>query len=581
MKKYIYLLLTLTMFSCSDLLDKKNLESMSSDDIWKDPLLVETYVNNLYANYPTWTRFENDMSDESRNGYRTHAAWRMIKGEWGLEYNAMEYWAYKHIRKCNEILKNIDDVPMEEAMVKRIKGEVIFFRASCYFEMTKRYGGVPLILEPQTFDSEDIYPKRASLDEMFDFITKEYALAAELLANFKTHTSTNFGRVTWGACKAMESRAYLFWASPLYNASNDQTRWQKAATLAKEVIESGIYSLKENPRDIFLDRQSPENIFAIYYKMPERYHGVDAWCKPLSIANGDAAHWGAIQELVDAFPTIEGVSIQDDNNYDPSNPYINRDPRLEAFIVVNGSQYCGRTQYLYWELGNVDPSFPQNEANRFKSNGSGGEFQDASSAAHNSITGYLCRKMIEEDLPKNAYSGGWGSITPYIEIRLAEVLLNCAEALNETGDISGAAELVKMIRQRAGILNPEVPAKDMSNKESLRTFIHNERYIELCFEQKRYWDLRRWKIAHEYLHGRKFKAMKLYLNLLENSDILASEAYKNGTFTEQLDMLRKTFTFEPYEVDETAYYFDEKMYFMPIPRSDMETNPNLIQNDGW
>ena len=140
---------------------------------------------------------------------------------------------------------------------------------------------------------------------------------------------------------------------------------------------------------------------------------------------------------------------------------------------------------------------------------------------------------------------------------------------------------MKKIRKRAGILNPAVPQADKVSKESLRKFIQNERYIELSFEHKRYWDLRRWKLAESKLGGKQFSGMKIYLNLLENSEVLSSDAYKNASFEEQLDMLNKTWTYEPYYVDEEPYVFDKKMYFMPIPLSDMETNPNLIQNEGW
>ena len=581
MKNYIFILATLFLISCNGLFDKTNLESISSDVVWEDAALIEAYVNNLYATYPTWSRTENDISDESRNGYKTFDAWRFIRGEWGLEYNPMNYWAYKYVRKCNEILFNIESSPIEVSLKNRISGEVKFLRAITYFEMLKRYGGVPLVTVPQSMDSEDLYPKRATIDELFDFITKEFAEAATLLEDYKVHDKNNFGRVTWGACKTLEARAYMFWASPLYNTSNDLTKWEKAVAANKEIIESGLYSLQTNVRNIFLDRNSPENIFAIYFQMPERYHGVDAMCKPRSIANGDAAHWGPIQELVDAFPTINGLAIDKDPSFDPLHPYDNRDPRLQAFIVVNESQYCGRTQYNYWGLGDVDPSFPKEEADRFISIDLGGEHEDASSAAHNSITGYLCRKMIEEDLPKDAYSYGWGSTTPFIEIRLGEVFLNYAEALNEIGDTEIACEYLEKIRNRAGILNPEVPDYAKSSKESLRKFIHNERYIELCFEQKRYWDLKRWKEAKETLNGRKFHGMKIYLNILNNSDVINTDEYKNAPFVKKLDMLKKTWTYEPYEVDDEPYLFDEKMYFMPIPRSDMETNPNLVQNEGW
>lgn len=581
MKKIYAILSLIICCSCSDLFDKTNLESMGSDVVWTDPILIETYVNNLYAKYPTWNREESDASDEARNGYRTHGAWRIVKGEWGLESNSQAYWAYNYVRKCNEILKNVAPQEMNQKQKNRILGEVTFLRATAYFKMVIRYGGVPLILEPQGFDSPDLYPARASIEEIFDFITKEYDKASGLLADFKKHDDKNFGRVTWGACKAMEARAYLFWASPLYNTKKDAALWGKAVQINKELIDTELYSLKGNVRDLFLDRQSPENIFAIYYKMPERYHGLDAWCKPLSIANSDAAHWGTLQELVDAFPTINGLPITDDKTYDPLNPYDKRDPRLQAFIVVNDTKYCGRTQYNYYDLGTIDPSFPKEEAHRFKSWEAKGEFQDAAGSAHNSLTGYLCRKMIEEDLGKDEYSYGWGSTTPFIEIRLGEVLLNYAEALNETGDIKGACAQLEKIRMRAGILNPEVPAKNKINKDELRKFIQNERYIELCYEQKRYWDLRRWKIAETALGGRKFSGMKVFLNLLDNSDIISKPEYKNASFTEQLDMLKKTWTYKRYEVDEVPYVFDAKMYFMPIPRNEMETNPNLKQNEGW
>lgn len=134
MKKYILLFSAVCMFSCNDLFDKTNLESMGSDIVWQDPLLVETYVNNLYAKYPSWSREENDFSDEARNGYRTHNAWKVVKGEWGLENNPMAYWAYGYIRKCNEILQNIDDVTMDAKLKDRMKGETTFFRATAYFK---------------------------------------------------------------------------------------------------------------------------------------------------------------------------------------------------------------------------------------------------------------------------------------------------------------------------------------------------------------------------------------------------------------------------------------------------------------
>lgn len=580
MKKIVIILSAFIFCACSDLMDKTNLGAISSDAVWKDAQLIETYVNKLYAEYYSWERVEADMTDEGRNGYGSTAK-RMIEGGWGPDWCALRWWGYSYIRKCNDILKNVPTAPIDDKLKSRILGEVTYFRASAYFHMVVRYGGVPIIKEPQTLDSPDLYPTKATIDETYSFITAEYEAAAKLLDDFKTQPDKDFGRVTWGACKAMQSRAYLYWASPLYNEKNDKTLWQKSADISKEVIASGIYKLQENPRNLFLDYRSSENIFAIYYKRPERHHGIDAWCKPLSIANGDAAHWCPIQELVDAFPTKNGLNINDDLTYDPQNPYDSRDPRLNAFIVVNNSVYCGREQFTYVSLGSVDPSWPEKEANRYKPVDTGGEHLDAAGAAHNSSTGYLNRKLVQEDLPKDVYGGDKGSETPYIDIRLGEVYLNYAEALNEIGDLDGACEQLKVIRTRAGILYPEVPVKDHISKDALRKFIQNERYIELCFENKRYWDLRRWKIAVEHLNGKKFTGVKLTLNLSENQDIINSDAYKKAKFNDQLTMLRKTWKYEYQSVDDNPYVFEPKMYFMPFPKGEIETNPNLKQNDQW
>lgn len=261
-------------------------------------------------------------------------------------------------------------------------------------------------------------------------------------------------------------------------------------------------------------------------------------CKPLGIANGDAAHWGPLQELVDAFPTINGLDITDDSAYDPANPYANRDPRLNAFVVVNETQYCGRTQYSYFDLGTIDPSFPKEEADRYKSWEAKGEFQDAAGSAHNSLTSYLCRKVIKEDLPKDGYSYGWGSETPFIEIRLGEVYLNYAEALNEQGDINGACEQLKIIRQRAGILNPEVPAKtepikmnfaNSSRMNAISNFVSSKKI--LGFTQMENCD-----------DSLGWSEVLRYENIFKPAEQFGYHSFgclQKASFSEQLDMLRK------------------------------------------
>ena len=180
---------------------------------------------------------------------------------------------------------------------------------------------------------------------------------------------------------------------------------------------------------------------------------------------------------------------------------------------------------------------------------------DGINHAYATVTGYLMRKGTDES--NQVYYGGSGSDQNWLELRYAEVLLNYAEAQNE---ILGAPdqnvyEAVERIRERAG-LDPFHLPQGLSKVE-MREKIRHERYIELAFEQKRYWDLRRWKIAEEKLNGKTFHAM--YITKI-GEDLYSYEA-------------------KPFS--QTPYVFQEKMYFMPIPQREMEKNPNLDQNPGW
>jgi hypothetical protein len=529
----IALLLATTLFSsCSKILDKDNVNAVDANDIWKDENLIRLFLNNIYANRPGFDNANppiiDNICDETRIGASTGNPFNILAGIWTPSSNYFDYWAYGDIRKANEFIAGLDkSTVLKASLKKQYLGEARFLRAITYFDMVKRYGGVPLITVPQDLN-DNLLVKRNTVDECYQFIIKECEEAAALLP---AKGSIQTGRATSGAALALKSRALLFYASQLYNTGNDKTRWENAAAAAKAVMDGKTYSLHPDVRRIMLDKSNSEVIFEVQYSKPDREHGWDAQAKPLSIAIGIGPKRCPLQELVDAFPmqTGEGIS-QPGSGYDPANPYVGRDKRFYATIVYNGAEYCGRTQYSH-----VDDA-------------------DGIGKSFCTTTGYYQRKGVDET--NKGYSAGKGSDQNWIEIRYAEILLNYAEARNEaSGPDSSVAAVLNEIRTRAGITNK---LGSGITQDSMRNLIRNERYVELCYEMKRYWDLRRWKIADraDVLNGRRYTGMKI---------TRAGNGWK----------------YERVVVDPKNSVFTPNMYFMPIPFSELIKNGNLTQNPGW
>lgn len=530
----IALLLFFHLISCNnDFLDRKSSDAIPEDEVFSDPALIQLFVNNMYLDIPSFDHHLYDnITDESRS-YWGGAPRNVLLGQWFSDNNPMEYWAYSAIRKTNVFLSQIDDAKIEVELKNSLKGQVKFMRAMHYFNMVKRYGGVPVIIEPQDLD-DDLFIKRSSVDSTFDFIVNELKEAIDLLPDTYGDQATDVGKANKYSAKALLGRVLLFWASPLYNPGDLKSRWEQAMIANEEVIGSNKYALHPDFRRIMLDKNNEEEIFSVQFLKPFRQHGWDSWAQPDSRSRQDASRRSPVQELVDAFEMKNGKSINDpESGYDPQNPYENREPRFYATIIHNGSTFGFQGLPVWTYVGG----------------------QDGINKPYQTITGYFMRKGTDET--NSDYYGGTGSDQNWIELRFAEVLLNFAEARNEILDhpddeIYNAIEL---IRERAGI-SPFTLPENLS-KEEMREKIRHERYIELAFESKRYWDIRRWKIGDDLLNDRQYSAMYITMN-------------DDGTYS-----------YEKRPVDGTPIIFQEKMYFMPIPQREIEKNPNLEQNEGW
>jgi hypothetical protein len=524
----------------NDFLDRNNPASITSDDVWSDAKLITQYVNSIYNDRPGWDNVDSHYSttvDEAKNQYVGSVPNQIWIGQLDEVNNSLGFWAYTQVRKTNEFFSRIDDAPIDDETKRTLKGEVRFLRAFLYFDMVKRYGGMPLITEPQALD-DDLEVPRNTLDECFTFIVNELNNSIQELPPTAVK-----GKVDQGAAKALLGRVLLYYASPLFNPDNDQARWGKAAEANKTLIGAG-YELYPDLTKLWQDNGNKESIFEVQYAMPVKYHGWDAAVKPLVLADNDAGEVCPVQELVDAFPMKNGKAISDPaSGYDPANPYSGRDDRFYAYISYNGTKVKGKSSGAIIEItlniyvgGSQYDSIP--------------EFQ-----VYNTYTGYFTRKAVNED--NLIYTWGYGSVQPFMDLRYAEILLNYAEAQNEylsTPDQS-VYDALDQIRARAGITEKLTPGS--LNKDQMRSLIYNERHIEFCFEQKRFWDLRRWKLSKSVIDGKKRTGVVI-------------TKHDDGSFT---------YDYQP--IDPQAGVFDDRMYWMPIPLSELSKNSKLEQNPGW
>ena len=537
--------------SCSSILDKEDLSSISEEQVWVDETLTTAFLNALYVSIPSWDTTVADASDEATGGGGWIDGTTTPDNMSDTKDSAPTwYWPYKDIRNCNIFIQNAQNTDLctiDRDLADRLTYEARFIRAYLYFEMVKRYGGVPLITVPQEL-TDDLFVKRTSTKDCFDFIINELKACAEgLPASF---SGDNLGRVTKGAAKAFLGRVLLFRASPQFNPSNNAEHWQTAYNYIKESLDYLIgqgHALYSDYGKLFLEEMNQEVIFAIRYENPTRTHTRDAKCRPITFSMNNTGGNHPTQEVIDRFPTVDGKTYtyadwKKDGKNDIFTLWQNRDKRFYATVVYQGVTYFNTVMELNENAQN-DYAYGKNMGSR---------------------TGYYSKKGIDESI---SISDCQKSGTDYIDIRLAEVMLNYAEAAVEVGKQGEAFEILKQIRERAGInetsSDPELKGKVYGlnpnmNQSEMREAVREERFIELLFEQKRMWDLRRWMIYDKLMIGQ------------EKRHALVMNKQTDGTYTTYL-----------FDRDNTPMIAKQNMYFLPIKRSELSNNPNLEQTKGW
>jgi hypothetical protein len=559
MKTYFSIILSATLLalvSCSDILDIKPTDFVSDALIWEDRSLVDQFVANTYGSLVCgFNRTTQGVGQDwsAAFGGNFDAGTDDFDGKFDADVNqfntgqitslstpfASQIWQsnYQIIFKCNMIIESVrnvsDDKVLNENERKRYEAEARFLRAFCYFDLAKTFGKAPLITHVQKLD-EDLLVAPSSFADIVAFISEE--CDAYIQDMYLTVSTETMGHATKGAFLALKTRALLYLASPLNNPQNNLQRWTDAAKAADEVRKLGIYDLYTQGNDAYYDQffdktaNNKETIFDRKFKYREATHSIHMqW----SLDGEDRGSWNGLyptQNLVDAYEMDNGKPINDPaSGYDPQNPYNGRDSRFYQSILYHG---------CVWETTPL--SMLTNTAD-----GPNGNCQPS---IYKARCGYGPKKLIEEHSGPagELYDGTYAQDNNWPYFRYAEILLNYAEAQNEALPAPDPTvyDAVNQVRSRAG--QPDLPTG--LTQSQMRERIKNERRIEFCLEEHRFFDLRRWKDTDKL-----------------RETITGMTVQGDGTTNQYI------------VVDIEPRAFNETHYYLPIPQVEIDKNPLLAQ----
>jgi hypothetical protein len=559
---------SLALGGCTNILDLKDLESVNEALVWKDPALAEAYINKVYAdNLPGWSTGDAGTSDESPGG-GSYMYGQLTEGSvdfWCVRNTTdCQHPPYDRIRSINILLTEIDQGTLDTSLTKRLKGEAYLFRAWAYWELVKRYGGVPLVLEPQQL-TDDLLVSRTPTSQCVAQILSDLDQAIALLPAISVGAG-NDGHVHKGTAMALKGRVSLYYASPQFNRTGDLARWQNAydANLAaKDYLTSKGFGLYPDFEKLWFVDMNPEAIFVRRYRYPglrvdqngQEIGSVHRWAaatRPLDESQGATGANRPTLEMVNAFPMHDGQPIANNAAYDSVYFWKNRDPRFQATIAYNGAVWelsakGGRRQWTYvgGETNNPTP------------------------------TGFYTRKAVD---PIANALGAFNGQTQWIEIRFAEVLMNLAEAANAIGRTQEAYDQIIALRTRAGI-DPGTGLYGLDagmSQAQMQDAIMLERRIEFAYEAKRFWDLRRNMLFESRLNGtRRHKVTTTLLvppaQWNQMRDTVNLDSTYQQYFAQRVDSLDTQFPIN----------WRPNYYFFAIPPAQRERNSNLAQTVGW
>ena len=583
--------LTLVMgfTSCDDLFEPAIENHLGFEYIYEHPDYADGVLGNAYTRLPngsypfTEVATDDAVSNDATNSYRKMTA----VDNWTSNNNPVETWrnCRAAIQYINLFLDNVDkvnwnsDETIRAMYQQRYVGEAKGLRALFMYYLLRAHGGydnngtllgVPNILEPTTVESDhNSLEVRATFADCMKQLIADAEEAVRVLpvdyndtknetevvtcfgksytvpkATYNRVLGTNFaGRFSGRIARAILAQATLMAASPAFSSASGVT-YEQAAQYAKAVLDlnDGIGGIDENGLEWYADdnmknykaAECPKEVLWRTEKSESRSLESDNY-PPSVYGNGRI---NPTQNFVDAFPMANGYPIANaKSGYNAQDPYAGRDPRLAKYVLYNGMTASSDKKVINTQADNTENLDGLNK--------------DVSKSTR---TGYYLKKLLRQDVNLNPNNPS--SQMHYVaRIRYTELYLDYAEAANEAYGPKGgtgytAYDVIKAIRQRAGITDNDYLDECAADKDKMRELIRNERRIELCFEGFRFWDLRRWKAnLNQEAKGVSIKTV-------------------NGV---------KQYT--PISVE--TRNFKDNAYYGPVPYDQILNFPSLIQNAGW
>jgi hypothetical protein len=508
--------------------------------------------------------------------------------------NSISANRYFDIRRCALAIEGLEKSVMPADVKAKLKAQFYFLRALTYFNIVRLYGGVPLVLKSQDLN-DDLSVPRSSTKDCFEAIVRDLDSCYALPASWPMSEQ---GRVTKGAALALKGKALMYWASPQFNPNNEAARWQKAYEACKaayDTCKTHGYALNPDFSKIFSDEtdKNKEPILIRKYDAvsvnPGRGINIEAQIRPFSEATSGSGAYRPTWNLVKVFPMKDGLSAFNPDGtpnttagYDPLLYWKDRDPRFELTVAYNGSVWAlsgkaGRRQWVYQNL-----------------------VEDGNNVSN---TGFYCKKFSIPSLSAtaavyNSNTGG-GSGMDWVEMRFAEVLVNYAECANEIGNLTEAKDLIRLLRQRAGIIagSQDYGLAVVTNKEQMADLIMNERMVEFALEGKRYHDLRRTKRFHllsgKIREGIKLTAKDPYIAGNPPANPAAGKIYLDGFALNgsrnrdtininNKDSYQKVFKVEVVSLDGANFInYPSNYYYYPLPSGFLNSSYVIEQTIGW
>lgn len=565
MKKNLYNMLglgivsALTLTACSDtfLEDKKNYDNVTPE-IYNYYSGANGRVSDVYgwclpdpkasANWKYNSTGWNDDQAKSTEEYSGFGAFvdpqnplTALSGTMVPDYfmgdpTNIQASVYGRIRNINDVIAGISGSTLPESDKNKLLGQVYFFRAWCYYQLVKWYGGVPIVTE--LLDPvESSFTPRSSAKDCFEFILKDLDMSAQMLEDATLNggwaSTDDWGRITTGTALALKGRVLLLWASPLFNRTGDQKRWDDAYETMKNdlgKIQSCGYGLYSQSNDVngsafasmFTQIKSSEAVFCTLRSTQSSGDEYNTWEESIRPKNATGVgRFTPSSMIIDMFPMKDGKRPASCNTYtkletsaiayNSEYPFMDRDPRFYRTFVFPGMRWA-----YSGDPTQKDPNNPSYNAGKdyelwsyvwYTDLDEAGDVDKGNSyAADNLLTNrnsvYIRKRSDDADInpsplyvwdATNNQSAFRYSAAPYIEIRYAEVLLNLAEAACMAGNTTEAIGYIRDIRKRAGYTG-DCGIQDNLDKPACMSAILYERQIEFAYEGKRFDDLRRWML---------------------------------------------------------------------------------------